>query len=1301
MIERSARPLALSRLDSLLRGLRHRFEQGAQQTEAEVAQVEEQAAACAAQRVSSSKELKEVRSKQVATSTTEWDEGLCSRWDDAELRSFKAIFETADRESHARREAKETIERATTEAKKRIADVEQRFLRAKDVPLKHLADARARLNAWKEELRVLESETEVALATRSIRLGTANVSEVPNTTQSTTQEAFGQIRSALDEAARHARRLQEQPLGKFFESFWWWGVCGLIFAAVTGILIGTGWAQPLWAALAGIVTTVVVFLGAMIGIHPWVRRAIAAEVPVVRGWFQHASRLIEEAHKLAVEENDSELKRLAAKRDQRFEQAKTWRDQQVTEVTTKLDKLVAELHQKAEEQKQTASQWLTASLEEVNGRFGQRLTMEEQRFEQETLKQQEEYARQQNQFQVEIEQLNQRGAQRIQRGTQQAMRILDRSRRWCSEQYPEWASLLESPQAWPVPPVEPILPVGYVCLGEQLPESAGDGILSELSRPTASPADSAPVLFAPLHDHYMTITGDPAAPAVRDLVRNLIMRAITGLPAGKTQVCVIDPPGLGRDFGWLMHLGDFDPNLVHHRVWTQPPHIAKKIQELSLAAEDFIQQSLRNQYQNIVQYNRDAGALAEPYRILVWSSLPSGLDDQSWKGLRSLLDSGARCGIVPILVIDPAATWPTAGQLELLQRRGLHLTLSDDRQGFKVSRPNMQSMLVRVDVPADEIQAQAMVKEVGRRAMLSSRVEVPLSNLLPTAEERWQGDSSRCLEIPIGQSGVGRVHSLKLGIGTAQHAIIAGKTGSGKSSLLHALLTSALLKYSPDRLRLVLLDFKKGVEFQVYSESRIAHADIIGIESQREFGLSALEYIDACLQRRGELYRQAGVQDIASWNLLHPDSPMPRMLLVIDEFQELFVEDDKLSSQASLILDRIVRQGRSFGVHAILSSQTLAGSYSLPRTTLGQMAVRIALQCDPSDAQIIFADDNPAAARLKFPGQAVYNDAGGRIEGNQPMQIGWLSKSQQQQMFAELPVGYQNHDLSTNLLGKTIVFDGNRPARWSGQQVEQAISTARQNVNPEAVWCVVGESVAISPAVAVPFTQQSGRNLLLVGAEDAAAAAVLSSLVATFTRHVPERKLICVQGARPTDSRSLSLSGLWRSLPGENEIVDSRDAAQVVSKVHEMLQERMNAGDAATPPPVLLVLVQLGRMKELRREDDFSSFGSSEVTADKRLEELLRDGPAHGLFTVIWAENHTTVNRWLSRAALRELEMRIMMQMSANDSTNLIDSVAASRLGDHVLLLVDEATGQEQKFRPFAGESLAEMTSWAAGLDEN
>ena len=118
---------------------------------------------------------------------------------------------------------------------------------------------------------------------------------------------------------------------------------------------------------------------------------------------------------------------------------------------------------------------------------------------------------------------------------------------------------------------------------------------------------------------------------------------------------------------------------------------------------------------------------------------------------------------------------------------------------------------------------------------------------------------------------------------------------------------------------------------------------------------------------------------------------MPRILLVVDEFQEFFVEDDKIAQEVSLLLDRLVRQGRAFGIHVILGSQTLGGAYSLARTTLGQMAVRIALQCSEADAHLILSEDNTAARLLTRPGEAIYNDANGMIEGNNFFQVVWLS----------------------------------------------------------------------------------------------------------------------------------------------------------------------------------------------------------------------------------------------------------------------------------------------------------------------
>ena len=195
----------------------------------------------------------------------------------------------------------------------------------------------------------------------------------------------------------------------------------------------------------------------------------------------------------------------------------------------------------------------------------------------------------------------------------------------------------------------------------------------------------------------------------------------------------------------------------------------------------------------------------------------------------------------------------------------------------------------------------------------------------------------------MGRSGATKLQYVRLGRGVAQHVLIAGKTGSGKSTLLHAMVTNLAMWYSPDEVEFYLVDFKKGVEFKTYATHNLPHARAIAVESDREFGLSVLQRLDAELTRRGNLYRKAGTQDLAAYRKSPGAVRMPRTLLMIDEFQEFFSEDDKLAQDAGVLLDRLVRQGRAFGIHVLLGSQTIGGSSGLARSTIGQMAVRIAL----------------------------------------------------------------------------------------------------------------------------------------------------------------------------------------------------------------------------------------------------------------------------------------------------------------------------------------------------------------------
>src|SRR5258708_21971875 len=243
--------------------------------------------------------------------------------------------------------------------------------------------------------------------------------------------------------------------------------------------------------------------------------------------------------------------------------------------------------------------------------------------------------------------------------------------------------------------------------------------------------------------------------------------------------------------------------------------------------------------------------------------------------------------------------------------------------------------------------------------------------------------------------------------------------------LVHVMITNLALWCSPEQVEFYLVDFKKGVEFKSYANRHLPHAKVIAIESDRQFGLSVLERMDAELRRRGDLFRQQSVQDVAGYKRSGGTEPMPRSLLMIDEFQEFFVEEDHVSQSAAVLLDRIVRQGRAFGIHVVLGSQTLGGAYTVARSTLGQMVIRIALQCNEADAYLIMDDTNPAPRLLSRPGEGIYNDMAGALQGNSPFQAVWLPDDVRD---CRLTKVRERADRSGVAYPGPIVFEGNAPA---------------------------------------------------------------------------------------------------------------------------------------------------------------------------------------------------------------------------------------------------------------------------------
>ena len=578
-----------------------------------------------------------------------------------------------------------------------------------------------------------------------------------------------------------------------------------------------------------------------------------------------------------------------------------------------------------------------------------------------------------------------------------------------------------------------------------------------------------------------------------------------------------------------------------------------------------------------------------------------------------------------------------------------------------------------------------LTHKIGKASIDSNRVEVPFSQIAPGPGEMWTNDTSNELRIAIGRTGATKHQFLAIGKGTRQHALFAGKTGSGKSTLFHVIITNLALACSPEQVEFYLIDFKKGVEFKCYAEKRLPHAKVVAIESDREFALSVLQRVDEELKRRGDLFRSLGVQDVAGYKRAGGKEPMPRSLLIIDEFQEFFVDDDAIAQTASLLFDRLVRQGRAFGIHVLLGSQTLGGAYSLARATLGQMAIRVALQCNEADAYLIMDDTNPAPRLLSRPGEGIYNDAAGALEGNSPFQVVWLPENERDQWLDKI---HERAEQQPGHYGSPIVFEGNAPADIRDNELLCASLATRPTVPPPIARAWLGAPNSIKGPTEAAFQAQSGSNLLIVGQRDEAALNLIGVSLLALAAQYPagKAKFVFFHTAVPGTPDGDFIESILKAIPHTVSVVRTPDVAEAMNTIATDMKSR-SGGEDAESVPVFCFVHGLHKFTTLRQEDDFA-FSMSDADAGPnpgaQFNEVITEGASHGIHLIVTFDTLNNVNRFLNRKALSEFEMRVVFQMSANDSASLIDSPKASNLGLHRALFYNEHEGTLETFRPYA-----------------
>ncbi|WP_318699576.1 MULTISPECIES: FtsK/SpoIIIE domain-containing protein [unclassified Roseofilum] len=634
---------------------------------------------------------------------------------------------------------------------------------------------------------------------------------------------------------------------------------------------------------------------------------------------------------------------------------------------------------------------------------------------------------------------------------------------------------------------------------------------------------------------------------------------------------MIDPVSMGNNFPFK-ELPDFISGL---KTYTRSDDIREQLRALTVHIEQVIQNYLGRNYDSIEIFNAAKSSVEEPYRYLFLADFPTNFDGSSWEDLKSLLVNGAKAGVYAIIHVDGTLETPKRDMdyrlfesyCTVLQPSGKS---EDNHPLFEVQFPNGCLCEVSLDEPPPNDQFNQLTGAIAKAFKEVKTETVSFAEFYPHTthpdKRVWSADYYSGCEVraPIGVMGARE--NLEFWLGTNEDALVvsqgllAGKPGAGKSYTLHAIIISLAMRYSPDELQMYLLDFKEGVEFQIYvdpersdrvslteelnEEKALPHARVVSIESDREFGLSVLQTVQAEIEQRGSQFKSVGVSNLTDYREKCPDVKMPRILVVIDEFQYMFQDRDKITSELNLIFEDITRRGRAFGVHLLIASQS-PNVPNMSRGIYSFIELRMAQQMDKNTANSVLAEGNvDAVDLLEKPGKVIYNKDFGRKGHNEIGQVADMSLPER--MNALLEIQNTARDNSYQRSEPLILFNGSRPTQLSHNRQLRQLSQrsdwlSLRDLNKQAIqepdWLVeetpgvawLGEAMRIGDHTKAIFRRRSRSNMLLVGTSEemifGIIGGILLSLVHTYQPQQAEFQIIDLcQDSEDTPWASMSVS---------------------------------------------------------------------------------------------------------------------------------------------------------------------------------
>lgn len=483
----------------------------------------------------------------------------------------------------------------------------------------------------------------------------------------------------------------------------------------------------------------------------------------------------------------------------------------------------------------------------------------------------------------------------------------------------------------------------------RIPSAKGGSFTTENGEYVWAPTFSMPYGTANSIPNILTVYDKSSVEDAAALLNRTIVNILLTLPPRKVRLRIIDLAATNMASFVTTRL---HPSLYNGEVVMNERELRSVVEEWQARTKRIMQKC-----ENISDYNDSHQTWLEPYEIAVLLGYPQSVSPGVEELLKPFVQNGSKSGIL-FIVLNNVDVTPSHGH-----------NLLEDRDLFKAVLPHLSTISyypLQYTPIADHPQLlEAALNYLNEEAGKKEEKPVARQDTGKLVAGEYLPDTVSRIHVAVGDDN-GRQVYFELDTVSHVHAFILGQSGTGKSRFLHNIIGNILLNHSPQNVELYMMDLKLGgVEFNVYRGEKHVRALLVD-NNDRQITLEVLRELAARMKDRNKQFAELGVRNLEAYNQ-KAETPMPQLVLVVDECQMLFTErPDSTEREWRDILSLIAKQGRSQGVHMILSTQTLMNS-AIPIDDLQGSGLTdfYLLNCDPRDSDKLVKNSSQITGTLQ------------------------------------------------------------------------------------------------------------------------------------------------------------------------------------------------------------------------------------------------------------------------------------------------------------------------------------------------